>query len=71
MAKLAGVSPATIRRWCDRGLYADRTRGGHRRFVPLFLHAFFSTHCPDKVVDLQALYSGPPAASTPTPATEA
>ena len=40
-AKLAGVTPSTIKRWADEGrLQCERTAGGHRRFRKSILMRF-------------------------------
>ena len=40
-AKMAGVTPSTIKRWADEGrLDCERTAGGHRRFRKSTLQAF-------------------------------
>jgi len=40
-AKMAGVTPSTIKRWADEGrLTCERTAGGHRRFRKSTLVAF-------------------------------
>jgi molybdopterin-binding protein len=53
LAELLGVSPDTVRRWCDQGrLETDRSEGGHRMVdgasLARFIHDEQEAYAPEK-----------------------
>ena len=59
LAELLGVSPDTVRRWCDQGrLETDRSQGGHRMVdgasLARFIHDDQEAYAPEKFLSQSA-----------------